>query len=98
VDSKQGTVTIPKYQVDKTKQHTLNATSPTRRILRVAVRSDGLTGDRAESKGAGSGRPDWLVSVSPRATEFYSNEKRAFRISRHFWGSQKSGGADRRSG
>jgi len=65
-------------------------------ILKWRREATRLTGDRAESKGASSSRPDLPGSVFPcclpRTTECHSNEKRSFRISRHFLGVRKGAG------
>jgi len=62
----------------------------------------GLTGDRVESKGASSGRPNLPVSVSPAACRSRSSaiatKNAHFAFLAILLGSSKSGGADWRPG
>ena len=60
-------ITIPQYRFNKTKHtHTHTRLSSWSRVYKRRE-ATGLTGDRAESKRASSGRLDLLVSVSPAA-------------------------------
>jgi len=52
----------------------------------------GLTGDRVESKGASSGRPELPVSVSPAATECHRTKNAHFAFLAIFWQVRKVAG------
>jgi hypothetical protein len=85
-----------KNQINIWLQHYWTAASPTG--LTERGEATGPTGDQAESKRASSRRPDLPVSISPAAGRAQPSAITTQKAHFAFFGSQKSGRADLRSG